>query len=349
MAKLTHYALDFDAIEPTLDEYFTTQPGYTHEFSQVNDFTYKLSVSDGICKKPGVLMIYNRQGLYCMDVVGTPHLAPVCRSCSEFIKERLQIPSAERQTFTVRGVDPDIAELCLQYLDANYVLSSDKKDVPDARHFLVSDSYRSSVSVICYENGTIYVQGAYTALFLRVVTDITKAAEVAPEATVSELLRIAPLVRQRYPIDVDALVTRPQPLKNNHLDVMLLSSVILANSAVALGDYGAYSFGVLKAIEGLLSLKLISHLSSDSASFGKCFSPDARNVQRLSVHDFDAPEQSALKSAIEDSYNFYNNNRHSTFHVKKLAVAASRILTQEEALDMIDDGLKLINQLCDNW
>lgn len=349
MAKLKHYALDFDAIESTLEEFFSDKPAYKHQFTQENDFTYKVSISDDRCKKPGVLTIYNKQGLYCLDVGGTPNLTPLCRSCVDFLIERLQIPSKERQSFSIKGIDSDIVELCLQYLGTSYTLSEDRGDVADARHFLVTDAYRSTVSVICYNNGTVYVQGAYTSLFLRVVTDITRETAAAPAAVIQELIRIAPLVQKRYEIDINRLVTNPAPLTAKNLDVMVLSSAVLANSAIALDDYGAYPFGILKAIEGLLALKLQTHLNSDYDSFGGCFHPDATNIQRLTIPDFDAPDQALLKSAIEDSYNFYNNNRHSTFHIKKLTVEASRVLTYEEAIDMINDGLDLINRLCDNW
>lgn len=349
MSKLPHYALDFDAIEPTLEEFFAEKAGYVHHFIQENEYTYKVQVSDGKCKKPGLVVIHNKQGLYCLDVGGTPSLSHLCRTCIDFILERLQLPSVERQSISIKGVDADIVEICLQYLGENYILSDDKKDVPDARHFIVSDAYRSTVSVICYENGTLLVQGAFTALFLRVLSEITKETKTAPDVAVQELMRIAPLTQNRYEVEINKLVTNPRPLIDKHLDVMVLSSAVLANSAIAIGDYGAYSFGILKAIEGLLAMKLQAHLNSDFDSFGGCFQPDALNIQRLSVTDFNEPVQAALKSAIEDSYNFYNNNRHSTFHIKKLAVEASRLLTYEEAIDMIDDGLTLINRLCDNW
>jgi len=349
MAKLQHFALDFEAIEPTIEEFFADKAAYTHRFFQEDEYTYKVLISDGHCKKPGLVIIYNKQGLYCLDVGGTPALSSLCNACIDFIKERLLIPSAERQSFSIKGVDSDIVELCLRYLGTNYFLSDDKQDVSDARHFIVTDTYRSAVSVICYNNGTVFVQGAYTALFLRVVTDITREAAAAPAAAIQELIRIAPLVQNRYEIDINRLVNNPAPLTAKNLHVMVLSSAVLANSAIALGDYGAYPFGILKAIEGLLALKLQAHLNSDNEPFGGCFRPDASNIQRLSILDYNAPAQASLKSAIEDSYNFYNNNRHSTFHVKKLTVEASRILTYEEAIEMIDDGLVLINRLCDNW
>lgn len=349
MGKLDHYALDFDAIEPTLAEFFQNKGDLACSFEQVNNYTYKVSVSKPNLKKPGLLTIYNKQGLYCMDIGGTPALVGVCSDCRDFILQRLQIPNAVRQTFSIKGVDSELAAACIVCLGSNYTVSADKGDVLEAKHYIVTDTHRSSVSVTCYDNGTIYVQGAYTALFLKVITEISKETKAASEVVVKELMNIAPLVQNRYEVDINALVKNPQPLIDNHLDVMVLSSVILANSALNTFDFGPYAFGVLKAIEGLLILKLHSHFTKDSDSFGKCYSDLGAGRQELYVHDFDAPENAVLKKTMEDAYNFIVDNRNTSFHVRKTFVEASRILTEEEALEIIEDGLDYINKLCDNW
>jgi len=350
MGKLEHYALDFDAIESTLAEYFHDKDNLEYTFKQVNDFTYKVSVTKEKIKKPGLLIIYNKQGLYCMDPnVGTPALRGICTECMDFILQRLRIPNTERQSFSIKNVDSELAAACVIFLENNYTVSADKGDVPEAKHYIVTDSHRSSVSVTCYDNGTVYVQGACTALFLRVCTEVSKECKGIPENIVEELAKIAPLVQKRYEVDINALVVKPQPLIDNNLDVMVLSSVILANSAVAIYDFGAYTFGVLKAIEGLLALKLQAHFTKDSDPFTKCYCPDSSGRQILHVNDFDAPEYNVLKSTMEDAYNFICDNRNTSFHVKKLHVETSRVLKEDEALDIIDDGLDYINRLCNNW
>lgn len=349
MGKLEHYALDFDAIEPTLEEYFHDKEGLEYSFEQTNDVTYRVSISKANIKKPGLLTIYNKQGLYCLDLGGTQKLLGLCTECRDFIIQRLQISNSVRQSFSIKDVDSELAEACLVCLGENYTLSKEKGDVPDARHYTVSDTHRSSVSVICYNNGTIYVQGAITTLFLKICTEISKECKGTPENVVEELVKIAPLVQKRYDVDINALVNKPQPLIDNHLDVMVLSSVVLANSAVSCYDFGPYAFGVLKAIEGLLALKLHTHFTKDSDNFGKCYSDNGSGRQILYVHDFDEPEQAVLKKTMEDAYNFIVDNRNTSFHVKKLHVETSRILTEEDALDIIADGLAYINELCDNW
>lgn len=351
MAKQEHYALDYDAIEATLEEFFSERDGYTYAYEKVEDYIYRVVIGKEQVKKPGILRIYNKQGVYCMVVEGTPSLNAICNECKDFIIERLQIPSAIRQSFSVKGVDAELAEACLVCLGENYILSDEQGDINDARHYIVRDNHRSSVSVTLYNNGTLFVQGAYTALFLKIITEISKETSAAPEAVVEELMSIAPLVQKRYDVDINALVRNPKPLVDNHLDVMVLSSVVLANSALNTYDYGPYAFGVLKAIEGLLALKLQAYFEKDGDYFSKCYHDNGSGKQKLNnnVHDFDAPECATLKTALEDAYNFIVDNRNTSFHVRKLHVEASRILTEEEALDIIEDGLEYINTLCDNW
>ena len=108
---------------------------------------------------------------------------------------------------------------------------------------------------------------------------------------------------------------------------------------------------MLKAIEGLLALKLQTYFDKDNDFFSKCYHDDGAGKQKLNsnVHDFDSAENAVLKATMEDAYNFIVDNRNTSFHIRKLHVEASRILTEEEALDIIDDGLDYINKLCDNW
>ena len=127
MGKLEHYALDFDAIEATLEEYFSDKDGLEFAFEKVNDVTYKVSVSKENIKKPGMLVIYNKQGLYCLNPdVGAQALRSVCAECRDFIIQRLQIPNAVRQSFSIKNVDAELAAACVVCLGENYTVSNDK-------------------------------------------------------------------------------------------------------------------------------------------------------------------------------------------------------------------------------
>ena len=46
---------------------------------------------------------------------------------------------------------------------------------------------------------------------------------------------------------------------------------------------------------------------------------------------------------------FFNQHRHSTFHVDSFNVETSRTLEYDEAVNIIKDCLVIINNICNNW
>ena len=56
-----------------------------------------------------------------------------------------------------------------------------------------------------------------------------------------------------------------------------------------------------------------------------------------------------LKQALEQGYSFFNQHRHSTFHVDSFNVETSRTLEYDEAVNIIKDCLVIINNICNNW
>ena len=55
-----------------------------------------------------------------------------------------------------------------------------------------------------------------------------------------------------------------------------------------------------------------------------------------------------LKSALEEAYTLYHKHRHTTFHVDSI-IESSRILSFDDALDIIKEALRIINRICNNW
>jgi hypothetical protein len=55
------------------------------------------------------------------------------------------------------------------------------------------------------------------------------------------------------------------------------------------------------------------------------------------------------KQALEQGYSFFNQHRHSTFHVDSFNVETSRTLEYDEAVNIIKDCLVIINNICNNW
>ena len=81
-----------------------------------------------------------------------------------------------------------------------------------------------------------------------------------------------------------------------------------------------------------------------SASCTRYATTCARAV-RSSTLDFN-PE---LKKCIERAYAYYIDKRTASFHIDRTAIETSTILSYEEAVDIVEESLKNINNICKNW
>ena len=304
-----------------------------------------------VSKKKGGLRIYNKQGLYCLVVEGSQDFKSISTECKEYLIEKLRLPDAELKCFVLRDIDSDLYNAFVDIVKKEYAVTEKEITIPEATQQLnVCDTHHSSVYITFYKNGTIRMQGAYTALFSNLIVCATKELAGEDGAVIKELLSIGKQKFYRYDTDITKLISNSKPLTDYKLSGSVLASTILADSNIEMEDYACYSFGILKAIEGLLALKLKTHLSSDTDSIGNCFEehPTSHKFHlKTTIKDFDGNTE--LKKYIESAYNTYKNNRHTTFHVRKLHVEASRVLAYEDALDIIDEGLAIINGLCNNW
>ena len=127
---------------------------------------------------------------------------------------------------------------------------------------------------------------------------------------------------------------------------MIESSLQLVNSGISVSDYGCYTFGVLKAIEGILKLRIQEDVYIFE-NFGDYFIINKNKGTyhfKTSLYD----EQPNLKKALEKAYNHFHKYRHSTFHVDD-QIETTKILNYSEAISIIVDSVHIINEICNNW
>lgn len=354
MAKGEHYALRFDAMESTISAFFCDKSDYLFTFEKETEYKHCIKIwkeKDGVkSKKPAIINVYNKQGRYCLHVEGATALTAIANECRQFLIDSLSLPDMDLKCFTLRLVDTELYQLFLEDIAEDYTLSDEKSESGKYTRRVVSDNSHASVTLTFYDNGTLTMQGVFTVLFSSLIACATRELSDEDENHINELISLAPQKNSVFNTDIDKLVNNPKPLLDNKLEVFVVSSALLANSNIVLGDYGCYSFGVLKAIEGLLAVKLSAHFKKDTDNVGQFFVENSASKKyRLhsDINDFD--NQPELKKYIENAYDTYNKSRNTTFHVRKLHVEASRKLSYEEALGIIEDGLEIINGLCDNW
>ena len=129
-----------------------------------------------------------------------------------------------------------------------------------------------------------------------------------------------------------------------------MTSIYLANSGVKVDDYGCYTFGILKALDALLT-KCILENSSEFDNYGTYFEKEHNSNDKYRFIDgvITYNDNISLKYALEDGYTFFHRHRHTTFHIDKTAIETSRILDYDKAIEIIKDSLVIINRICKNW
>ena len=208
--------------------------------------------------------------------------------------------------------------------------------------------YDAKVSIIFYNNGTLFLQGAVTAFYIELITEIMETISSVPTEVMEDFLAIQPLVGCVIEKDLNKHFTKTENIEGSILEDFLKTSIALANSGVVVDDYGCYTFGIMKALDGLISKRLLED-APDFKDYGTYFERGKDGNYHFLENVGTYNGNPSLKRALEKAYDFYNKNRHTTFHIDRRNLETSRTLYYDEAVNIIKDGLVIINDLCTNW
>lgn len=144
------------------------------------------------------------------------------------------------------------------------------------------------------------------------------------------------------------LVTTPYP-------ELIKSSIQLVNSTIEIGDYSCILFGVLRAIEGIIELRMNQErkcIASKDDKLGNFFCPrtDGSSKFRYNNKFKEFDHKIRLKAPCEDAYSFYNKYRHPDFHVDILVPMTTYvIINKSDTADLLEDALKYIANILKYW
>lgn len=351
MDKNKDYSLNVDRIDDSVSAFVS------------KDVTLKLSVQKPDAskavykitkgKKTGVINVYvKKNGLVSITIQGADDLSAICEQCCDSFIQQTAIPNSLRKNFTLRQIKVDDFELFKEELVDTHKLKLTARTAtanPTIQEwFDALDGNNCRVTCTLYTNGTFLLQGNVTSLFVAVMTealrwlvDANKISKLPDSITLNNTVSL-------YPEDINVLI--PQLSVSGDTDGiierMVLTSVRLFNSGIIVEDYGCYTFGVLKALEGVLKLRLSDDLGPIE-KLGKHFyydQPSHRHIITATVYD----GKLDLKKAINKGYNNWVSSRHATFHADD-QISTSALLSYEQATVVFQDTLNCINAICNNW
>lgn len=351
MEKNKDYSLIVDRIEDSVNNYVKNNATLNLQISRPDSTKIVCRISNG--RATGVVNFYiKKNGLVSINIQGATIMQSVCEGCCDSVIQLTAIPNSLRKSFTIRQINEEGLELFKLELTDSLKLSISVK--PASRNVNIKEAFdvieESGVKVTCtvFNTGTFLLQGNVTPLYVNVMTvalqwlvDSSQLSSVPEYISFNNTSYV-------YPYDINQLV--PNLSKCGDVDHiierMILTSVSLFNSGVEVEDYGCYTFGVLKALEGVLKLRISEDLGSVEKLGDYYYYDEHSRCHHLDTKVFDGYIE--LKKALNEGYNIWVKSRHSSFHADE-QIATSTLLSFEQAVGIFNDALSCINRVCNNW
>lgn len=338
-----------DKIPEAINDFVMSQESVTFDLKTKTDDkdVYVLHIGRGKCH---INVFYKHNGLTSISCQTSQKYELLGQQCIDYIISKASLPDSLHKSFTIDHCNDENYEYFKEAVSETLTVEDiTTSDVNVSNRFQAKDNTGADVTITLYQNNTFLVQGRVTPLFITVIGLALDWLPTRKEQTLMSCLGMSNMV---VTFDED-----PCNHINNHsvlppdCAVLLKSvqtSLQLANSGIIVSDYSCYTFNILRAMEGLIKQCLLKDVPPFN-DFGTYFYKDRRTNTYRFHNDcalYDGVPK--LKRALEHAYTYYNKNRHSTFHVDD-QIETTRILSYQEAITIIQEGLVHFNAICDNW
>ena len=354
MAK-TKYSLAIERIDEAVAAFASRHTGYKVSIKNLNEGKFKqIEFTDAKSDGKGILNCYITAGQVSYNIQGSPKHHKIGQDCWESIVRETSLPDINQKAFKTSGVAPDdfytLIEALNDYEGVEVTEQSTSKNPNVHEQYHLKGAYGARLAVTYYNNGTLLVQGAVTPFFVEFVTLVLDTITNVPAEAIKELFAVGQRTGTVFDTDIVKYISDLTHIKGSVIEKFILTSLSLANSGVPVDDYGCYTFSIIKALDGIITARLLEDVPAFTnyrdyfckmqGGFGKyTFLPSA------GMYD----NNTRLKSALEQGYTFLHKHRHPTFHVDQPNIETSTILSYDEAVAVIKESLAIINDICNNW
>lgn len=329
--------LDRDKIADTIKEHFDVESLVLDE-TQKNALLYKITVRG---QATAELCVYPRPEGRTTLSIGTSGNQELAQRIAKTIKAHCEYAEIPSGNLYIRSFNPDNFEFLKEDLKKNFIDVDYAKKLQAGHQYKLIGPQGESLYINLFNNGSLQVQGASRKL-KQVVID-----SLAEILSFKEILDI-----QLQSIDVrisadDAIqeMKEMMPESYDYLGERLISiispSITFKHINLPLKDFSSFVFPILRGLEGYMKKlfleKGITITSRDA--FGEHFERSPRILLIESTKRVINCNETS--NAIEDCYKHFKSNRHGIFHVDS-DIETTRILTKEEAIELINDTAELI-------
>lgn len=357
------YHIFQERIIPIINHFFSSEEEYGYSLKESKNkyevFVYRKADAKKE-RNRGIINIFFPSAKTSFSVQGKPEFNDVCERCIHQIIAEAEISNvnSDNKCFTYRNVDTETFNIILGCLNEipYFSLTLLPSDINIVSRHNITGPFNTHATLTYYHTSTLCLQGIISSLLIRLVTEINSLLDVEKltdensfmtvlEATPAEVISSDLSVHFS---NLPKLATTPYP-------ELIKSSIQLVNSNVELGDYSCILFGILRAMEGIIGLRMNQErkcLVSKDDKLGNFFCPrnDGSSKFRYNNKFTEFDFKIRLKAACEEAYSFYNKYRHPYFHVDILVPMSTYvIINKSDAADLLEDALKHIANILKNW
>ena len=259
------------------------------------------------------------------------------------IADKCKCPTYNNKIFHLKNIKEDEYEALIEFLNHYKVEISDGKSLLYGKQYIVKHPDGGALYINRFDTGAFSVQGTSVilkSLVVEALTNLLPYEEVITmqlesyevKATTNEVLNE---LKKQLPNSYGYL--------GDTLTTIISPSIAIATFPYELGDYSAMLYPALRGLEGYIKKLFIdNNVQEIGISFGDYFTNDPNNTEVLPKYKA-LIKNTKIVAAIEESYRFYREHRHSLFHVDGTIIDDTRILeTKKEASEILNDVLDLI-------
>lgn len=309
---------------------------------QEEQFTIS-STNEGQTKEIKISFISNKDGSTSINYkMGNFH--NLSQEIADFVRENGVLDNRNNSISSLNAVKKDDFDFVIENLKSDYEsLTIEEREIPFGIQKKIKIDSGEQVIFNYYETNTLSITGRPLLLHnatLNYFTDLNYLKHVEIFDTTIKYYQIKITVeeyeeelRNRLPIAFEHL---PENIR-----ALILSGIIIEKIEIDLPDFSGYVFYILKAIEGIMK-----HLLFEKGiTIDKTFNIFKDNIEPVKIKNSINISIACPKTTqvIENMYEYYRKERHTLFHTEFLDVSTRRLENREDAMDILNNSLNLIN------
>lgn len=260
------------------------------------------------------------------------------------IKENCTIGNNITKSYlTISNVTNDKFLLILEFLkeECNAAISGPIL-IQHGTQYKIKGVQGDSLTFNLYKTGKLQIQGKPLLLYCDLI-DILSELFDYKEVINSQLKVIQVDIKVEEVLsDLKSMMPTAYGFIDNKLLSIISPALALMKIDVELSDYSCFAFPVLRGLEGYIKVLFSKKMKIviEKNGFGEYFDDNQGKMELKKT--IKSQHNLELCRAVENSYNYYRQQRHGLFHVDGIVETTRIIQSRKEATDIIEKAIEIM-------